>query len=99
MAGARSDPCMLTTREKIARVERAFYETFVIGENAKLLVSESWVQLLTPGPAPRHHNQVFRSILADHEADARIASTIATYRALGVSFLWTITSSSMPADL
>ncbi len=90
---------MLTAKEKIALVERALYEAIVVGEGAELLVSESWVQRLTPGPAPQHHNQVFRSILAEDEADARIAATIAAYRALGVSFLWTITPSSMPADL
>jgi hypothetical protein len=73
---------MLTPKEKVALVERALYEGLEIDEGAKLLATESWVQLMTPGAATRLQNQVLRAVLAKHEADARIASTIAAYRAL-----------------
>lgn len=90
---------MLIQDEKIALVERAAYEELLMDGDDTLIASESWVQTVCPGVANPYRNRIYRSILDDLEADARIAATVEHYRSLGLPFQWIVSPRSRPTDL
>jgi len=90
---------MLDHHQKVLLLERALYEGRFPGSNRRLTVTDTWVQLTTPGARESFQNLVCRSILAEAEVEDRISSTVEEYRALGLPFLWVVSPSSRPTDL
>lgn len=58
-----------------------------------------WEQVITPSFRQGGLNEVSLAQLADDEADAVIAATLAEYDALGLRFRWTVGPDSRPLDL
>lgn len=65
----------------------------------RVIERPGWMQIITPSFREGGFNGVSKAVLADDEADAVIAATIAEYRALGIKFRWTVGPDSAPADL
>ncbi|UQA57319.1 GNAT family N-acetyltransferase [Polyangium aurulentum] len=90
---------MLNREEKIALIERALREKIPRDPFTRRVVSEGWVQTITPGVRSEPQNRVLLSVLAPSEVKKRIASTLETYRALGLPFHWVVSPASRPFDL
>lgn len=90
---------MLTRQGKIELVERALRSRIQRDPRTELVVAEGWVQTITRGMRSELYNRVYFSVLDAAEADARIASTLATYRMLGLPMMWMVSPGSRPLDL
>lgn len=65
----------------------------------RVIERPGWMQIITPSFRTGGFNGVSKTVLAADEADAVIAQTIAEYRALGITFRWTVGPDCAPADL
>lgn len=84
----------MTPEAAVDFIERALYARYLPeGEPPTL------VKLLTPGVPTVIKNSVVYTRLAEGEADAAIAATIADYVRHRLPFRWVVTPSSRPADL
>lgn len=90
---------MLTLEQKINLVERALFEPLLNDTIGTITASDTWVQAVTPAIPMEFANRVYRSVLGEDEADARIAATIEQFRSIGTPFQWIVTPMSRPASL
>ena len=72
---------------------------FVPMPDLEVVERPGWLQLIAPRFRDGGLNGVWRSILADDDADAVIAATIATYAARDLRFRWVVAPDSRPLDL
>ncbi|NJK32572.1 MAG: hypothetical protein HC927_09275, partial [Deltaproteobacteria bacterium] len=82
--------------DELVRVPR---HAFVRWPGTQVLERPGWMQIITPSFRRGGLNEVSFAALAEHEADAIIAETIATYRELGLRFRWTVAPDCRPSDL
>lgn len=74
-------------------------EAYVPLPDMQVIVRPGWRQLITPSVKRGGFNEVSLAQLAEEEADAVIAATIAEYRRLGCRFVWRVGPGNAPRDL
>lgn len=79
-------------------IERPRYALTPLPE-LELVDTPTWRQLTCPLFPTGGLNEVSRAKLQDEDADARIAQTVAQYRARGLRFRWDVLPDSTPVDL
>src|SRR5262245_6719057 len=90
---------MLDQEQKIRLVERPLYERWRTTSLSEVIATDSWVQVTTPTVKTFFMNGVFRSLLDESDADARIALTLASYQSQSLPLWWIVSPSSTPRDL
>ncbi len=85
--------------EQLHEVLIASRRAFVPLADTRVIERPGWMQIVTPSLRTGGMNEVCLAVLDPDEADAVIDRTIAEYRALGISFRWTVGPDSAPADL
>jgi GNAT superfamily N-acetyltransferase len=72
---------------------------FVPMPDTRVIERPGWMQIVTPSLRVGGLNEVCLAVLSPDEADAVIDATIASYRAEGIRFRWTVGPDSAPDDL
>jgi GNAT superfamily N-acetyltransferase len=67
--------------------------------DSRVIDRPDWYQVTTPGRPLVVYNGVYRSVLAEAEADSIIDRVMEEYRALSLPFRWTVGPSARPTDL
>lgn len=89
----------LSVDRQVAFVERALHEGIEEDAGMEVTSSPGWFQAVGPGIGTGLMSRVYRSVLRDHEADARIAEAIAAHRTRELPTLWVVGPGSRPSDL
>lgn len=87
------DPAVL--HEVLVASRRAF----VPMPDTRVIERPGWMQLVTPSLPQGGLNEVCLAVLSPDELEPVVDATIASYRALGVRFRWTIGPDSAPESL
>ena len=82
--------------ERVYILEHALFEVNEESENTKTVISNNWLQMITPGGVHSSTNAVFRSIVQESEIDQQISEVTNLYRSLGVPFRWLVTPLTEP---
>jgi GNAT superfamily N-acetyltransferase len=90
---------MLTREQKISLIERPLREKIPRDPFTRCVTYDGWMQTITPGVRSEPQNRVYLSVLPSFEVKKRIASTLETYRSLGLPFHWVVSPATRPTDL
>jgi GNAT superfamily N-acetyltransferase len=90
---------MLSRERKIELVESCLRRPSVQDARVEAVIHDGWAQTIHRAVRSPLSNRVWFSVLEPDRADARIASTIETYRALDLPVMWMVSPSSRPHDL
>lgn len=66
---------------------------------AKVVDRPDWFQVTTPLAKEHRKNLVYRAVLAEDEADARVAEVVEAHRERGAKLRWVVGPASRPLDL
>lgn len=89
----------MTPEEKIWATEITWSEGAWKTAASEVVSRPDWYQVTTPEVPMVTYNGVYRSVMAESEADSIIDSVFAHYSARSLPFRWTVGPSARPADL
>jgi GNAT superfamily N-acetyltransferase len=90
---------MLDTEQRLAWLERALYEGFARIYDSEVIVTPSWVQVVTPSLNTPMRNSVCCNISEEAEVNERIRETIQFYESKGLPCGWVVGPRTRPRDM
>jgi len=70
-----------------------------LDDDSQIIDRDDWFQVSTPSTSVPNKNLIYRAVMDERDADARIVETLAPYRARASSVRWVTGPASRPADL
>jgi GNAT superfamily N-acetyltransferase len=89
----------MTSSEKVRLLEQANIECNNGFPDSRLVVTDTWAQIITPKAKGSASNAVYRSILSSEDVEKKVRTTCDAYRDMKVPFRWLVTPLSKPAEI